>query len=367
MTLSYEVWKADRDGFMNRLEQFVNASDLRGIRPTFIFWDDVNFTLDPNVPDRQPYLGRQADPVPGMHNSQWTGTGGNAVLQNRNNWTLPRTNAAPGAGVKEYIQDIIGTYAADDRVLMWNAYNEPANGGQSVGNANALISSTAQWAREMDPVQPISFDMWGSGADGAALSESDVISYHNYSGPASTIAGVRNLIRTGRPVFLTEWMARTFGSTIPDILPDLQEMNVASYNWGLVNGDQQTHWPWGSPPQTETTEPPLWFHDLYRRDGTPYIASEIDMYRHYRLQDQVLRSADSRYVTIQNPSFEADDLGGVPDAHVHRQFAGWTITRESGALGRRYDRARHVALQRSRARWHASDVRRGYRNCSSAE
>src|SRR5690606_19651913 len=43
------------------------------------------------------------------------------------------------------------------------------------------------------------------------------------------------------------------------------------------------------------------------------------------------RSADSRYVTIQNPSFEADDLGGVPDAHVHRQFAGWNITRESGS------------------------------------
>jgi hypothetical protein len=331
VTLSYEVWKADRNGFMNRLEQFLNASDARGIRPTFILWDDVNFTLDPNVPDRQPYLGRQADPVPGMHNSQWTGTGGNAVLQNHENWDLPRTNSAPGAGARQYVQDIISRYANDERVLMWNAYNEPANGGQSVANASRLIASTAQWARAMNPRQPISFDAWGSSADSTAIAESDVISYHNYSSPASTIAAVRNFVGSGRPVFLTEWMARTFGSTIPDILPDLQEMNVASYNWGLVNGDQQTHWPWGSPPQTQTSEPPLWFHDLYRRDGTPYIASEIQMYQHYRLQDQVLRSADSRYVTIQNPSFEADDLGGVPDAYVHRQFNGWNITRESGS------------------------------------
>jgi hypothetical protein len=330
VTLSYEVWKADRDRFMGRLAQFIDAAAVRGIRPTFIFWDDVNFTLGPYVPDRQPYLGPQADPVPGVHNSQWTGTGGNAVLQNRNNWTLSRTSSMPGAGAKQYIQDIIGAYANDNRVLMWNAYNEPANGGQSVDNANALIHATASWAREMNPIQPISFDIWGSGADGTATLESDVYSYHNYSAPASTIAGVKNLRRGGRPVILTEWMARTFGSTIPDILPDLQEMGVASYNWGLVNGDQQTHWPWGSPPQTTTTEPPLWFHDLYRRDGTAYIPAEIAMYQHYRLQDTVLRSADSQLVPIQNPSFEAINLGGVPGTVANRQLPGWTILREQG-------------------------------------
>lgn len=330
VTLSYEVWKADRTGFMDRLSQFVDVAADRGIRPTFIFWDDVNFTLNPNVPNRQPYLGPQADPVPGMHNSQWTGTGGNAVLQNRNNWELPHTSPAPGAGAKGYIQDIVGTYANDDRVLMWNAYNEPANGGQSVDNANALIQATANWARALDPIQPISFDVWGSGSDGTAAANSDVYSYHNYSAPASTIAGVNHWLATRRPVFLTEWMARTFGSTIPDILPDLQEMGVASYNWGLVNGDQQTHWPWGSPPQTDTTEPPLWFHDLYWRDGTAYIPAEIAMYQHFRLQDTALRSADSRLVSIENPSFEADDLGGVPDATAPRQFQGWTILHDQG-------------------------------------
>ena len=324
-TLSYEVWKADRAGFMNRLGQFIDAAATRGIRPTLIFWDDVNFTLNPNVPYREPYLGPQADPVPGMHNSQWTGTGGPVVRHNPQNWELPRTSPLPGAGAKEYIQDIVGTYASDDRVLMWNLYNEPGGDG-----APALVQATADWARAMNPIQPLSFDIWGGASDGVAARESDVFSYHNYSAPASTIAGVKNLQRSGRPVILTEWMARTFGSTIPDILPDLQEMGVASYNWGLVNGDQQTHWPWGSPPQTDTTEPPLWFHDLYRRDGTPYKPEEIALYQHYRLQDTVLRSADSHLVPIQNPSFEADDLGGVPDALVHRQFQGWTIVHEEG-------------------------------------
>jgi HpiC1 cyclase/Cellulase (glycosyl hydrolase family 5) len=322
-TLSYEVWKADRDGFMNRLEQVIDAAAVRGIRPTLIFWDDVNFTHNENVPFREPYLGPQADPVPGMHNSQWTGTGGAAVRDNSANWELPRTSSEPGAGAKEYIQEIIGTYANDNRVLMWNCFNEP--GGASGG----LVHATADWAREMDPIQPISFDVWG-GIDNTAMSESDVISYHNYSGPPGVTNGVKQMLATGRPVFLTEWMARTFGSTIPDVLPDLQELGVASYNWGLVNGDQQTHWPWGSPPQTETTEPPLWFHDLYRRDGTPYKPEEIQLYQHYRLQDTVLRSADSRLVAIENPSFEADDLGGVPDAHTDRQFQGWSIIHESG-------------------------------------
>lgn len=330
VTLSYEVWRDDRDGFMQRLKQFVGASDARGIRPAFIFWDDVNFTTNENVPTRQPYLGAQADPVPGMHNSQWTGTGGTAVLTNSANWDLPRTDPADGSGAKEYIQDIVGAYADDDRVLMWNAYNEPANGGQSAADARALITATAEWARELDPQQPVSFDVWGSGADGVAAAESDVYSYHIYAGPEATIDNVRSWVDSGRPVFLTEWMARTFGSTIPDILPELRDMGVGAYNWGLVNGDQQTHWAWGSPPQTDTTEPDLWFHDLFRRDGAPYRQSEIDQYNHYRNLDNVLRSVDSRRVAIENASFEADDLGGVPDAHVHRQFQGWTIVREEG-------------------------------------
>lgn len=325
VTLSYEVWKADRDGFMSRLGQFINESAARGIRPTLIFWDDVNFTTNPNVQFREPYLGRQADPVPGMHNSQWTGTGGAAVRNNPSNWALPRTSSMPGAGAKQYIQDIIGTYANDNRVLMWNGYNEPGGGG-----AASLVQATATWAREMNPIQPISFDAWGGGLDGVAIGESDVISYHNYSGPPGVTDGVKQMLRTGRPVILTEWMARTFGSTIPDVLPDLQELGVASYNWGLVNGDQQTHWPWGSPPQTQTTEPPLWFHDLYRRDGTPYKADEIALYKHYRLQDTVLRSTDSRLVQVKNPSFEADDLPNEPDSIAYRQFQSWNIRHEAG-------------------------------------
>ena len=331
VTLSYEVWRDDRDGFMDRLEQFVDASDQRGICPAFIFWDDVNHTAQADVVTREPYLGVQEDPVPGVHNSQWTGTGRRAVLDNESNWTLPASDPSPGSGSRDYIQDIIGTYASDERILMWNIYNEPSNGGISSSASSALIHASAEWARELDPVQPVSFDVWGAGSDGVAAMESDVISYHTYSGPQATINGVQDMLdRSGRPVFLTEWMARTYGSTIPDIFPELVERGVASYNWGLVNGDQQTHWAWGSPAQTDTTEPDLWFHDLYRRDGTPYIESEIEMLQHYRQLNTVLRSVDSRRVDIVNASFEDDDLGNVPDANLPRVFSGWTILHESG-------------------------------------
>lgn len=330
VTLSYEVWKDDRDGFMNRLEQFVSAADDRGIRPTFIFWDDVNFTFFDHTTNKDPYLGVQEDPTPGVHNSQWTGTGGRPVLDHPENWELSHLDPAIGAGTKQYVQSIVGQYADDSRVLMWNAYNEPSNFGNGANRVSRLIQATADWARQLDPQQPISFDVWGGATDGVALTESDVVSYHIYAGPEATIREINRQLSAGRPVVLTEWMARTFGSTVPDILPDLEEMGVASYNWGLVNGDQQTHWAWGSPPQTDTTEPPLWFHDLYRRDGTPYIAEEIEMYQHFRQRDTLLRSADSRYVEIENASFESPDLGGVPDAHVHRGFDGWTITHEAG-------------------------------------
>ena len=47
-------------------------------------------------------------------------------------------------------------------------------------------------------------------------------------------------------------------------------------NWGFVAGRSQTNMPWDSwkTPYADTP-PPVWFHDIFRRDGTAYDAQEV--------------------------------------------------------------------------------------------
>ena len=55
--------------------------------------------------------------------------------------------------------------------------------------------------------------------------------------------------------------------------------SVGAYNWGCVSGKTQTIYPRDSWKKTYTSEPPVWFHDIFRSDGTPYRPEEISFIR----------------------------------------------------------------------------------------
>jgi hypothetical protein len=102
-----------------------------------------------------------------------------------------------------------------------------------------------------------------------------VITFHSYAEPADFEARIVELAALGRPVLCTEYLARTQGSTVEDILPIAKKHNVAAYNWGLVAGKTQTYLPWDSWDHPDPTPPKVWFSDLLRPDGTAYRNSEI--------------------------------------------------------------------------------------------
>jgi hypothetical protein len=60
-------------------------------------------------------------------------------------------------------------------------------------------------------------------------------------------------------------------------LPIAKKYNVAAINWGFVSGKSQTIFPWDSWSKKYTAEPELWFHDIFRKDGTPYKQEEVDL------------------------------------------------------------------------------------------
>ena len=111
------------------------------------------------------------------------------------------------------------------------------------------------------------------------LEQSDVISFHCYGKLDDLKKCVQNLRRHNRPILCTEYMARPAGSTFDPHLGYMKEQEVAAYNWGFVAGKTQTIYPWDTWTKTYTAEPPVWFHDIFRRDGTPFDPREVEYIR----------------------------------------------------------------------------------------
>jgi len=112
------------------------------------------------------------------------------------------------------------------------------------------------------------------------LEESDVVSFHSYDKPEEFEKKIKWLQAYNRPILCTEYMARGNGSTFEGSLPIAKKYKVAAFNWGLVQGKTQTTLPWDSwkTPYVDR-EPPVWFHDFFRRDGTPYKPEEVALIR----------------------------------------------------------------------------------------
>ena len=73
-------------------------------------------------------------------------------------------------------------------------------------------------------------------------------------------------------------MARGAGSTFDGSLPIGKRLDIGMINWGFVDGKTQTRLPWDSWKKPYTyDEPPIWFHEVLRADGSPYRAAEVDL------------------------------------------------------------------------------------------
>ncbi len=277
--LQDQLWKQDPEGFKKRLDQFLAIAAKHHIRPLLVLFDSCWET--------DPKLGRQHPPIPGVHNSGWVQSPGKQRLMDR----------AVEPELKAYVQGIVGAFANDDRILGWDVWNEPDNrGGDTVEDeqakikrVNELLPQVFAWARSAHPSQPLTSGVWmGDWIDPAKesqttkiqLAESDVISFHNYGWPEEFERLVLGLQEYGRPLICTEYMARGNGSTFDGTLPIAKKYNVAAINWGFVAGKTQTYFPWDSWQRPYVlSQPPIWFHEVFRQDDTPYRQHEVDLIR----------------------------------------------------------------------------------------
>lgn len=274
------VWQNDAQGFYDRINKLLEIADRHGIK--------ILFTIFDSCWDPFPQAGKQPVPQPFVHNSGWVQSPGQKVLKDSTQYPM----------MEKYVKAIVAKFAKDNRIVMWDVWNEPDNmTGPSYEKVETpdkvqlvlpLLKKTFEWARSANPSQPLTSGVWvGNWQSDSTLKpieklqivESDIVSFHCYDDSSTLTNKIQQLQRYNKPLFCTEYMARPNNSTFQSSLPVAKKNKVAMINWGFVDGKSQTIYPWDSWTKKYNAEPPLWFHDIFRKDGTPYKQEEVDFIR----------------------------------------------------------------------------------------
>ncbi|HZI01215.1 MAG TPA: cellulase family glycosylhydrolase [Flavisolibacter sp.] len=283
--LHHLLWEQNPSAFLERIDLFLSIAHKHGIKTMFVLFDAV---WDPF-----PKLGKQPEPRHNVHNSGWVQCPGFDVLNDPNSYDA----------LHDYVHGIVTHFKNDERVIIWDLFNEPDNmniasykddnyAQKKADLSLQLLKKAIQWVRAIDPIQPITMAPWqetedwschtkSSQIDNYMFTHADVISFHCYADKKGMEKRIKDLKRFNRPLFCTEYMARPFDSTFQEILPLFREHNIGAYNWGFVAGKSQTHCPWDSWQKQYEHEPELWFHDIFRSNGEAYDKNEVAFLQEY--------------------------------------------------------------------------------------
>jgi len=245
--IQYMVYESNPQAMIDNVSRFLDLAAHHQMTVMPVLFDDC-WGPDPS-------LGKQPDPIPGVHNSRWTASPG-----------FSRVKPESWPALDKYVHNLINRFAEDERIIAWDLYNEAKKENRP------LVKAAFSWARDVKPSQPL-VSCW------EADDLQDVITFHCYADPEGEEFRkvITTALESSRPVICTECMARPLGSTLDKLIPVFTRHRIGWYIWGLVAGATQTRFPWGWPPGGP--EPYLWFHDLLYPDGKPYSDQEVALIR----------------------------------------------------------------------------------------
>ena len=299
--IEFLVWDKEHDGYMERFERFLTLANKYGISVMLVLANDC---MRPK--------GYEVDKL-GEQPCDWGYHGGRKMSQHgifnaMGHHYLDEPETAPRffAMIREFVEK----YKNDERINIWNVYNE-------VGNSNRRevtlpnLKKIFEICREIDPIQPLTCETASYyGGDFFETCEvekygvlnSDIISFHNYGSYESNIRTIKNLKKFGRPLINSEWLARCLNNNVEELFPLYYLEKVGCYNWGLVGGKAQYYEPWNSTWENYEKNPDLkwdftkWFHDLFRLNHRPYNPKEIEIIKKYsKLADEDFMEDKSKY------------------------------------------------------------------------
>lgn len=175
------VWLKEHDGFMERFERYIAEADKNGISCMVVLGNDC-------MPPKEEALKRMNL---GEQHVDWGYHGGRKVSQH---------GVFNGAGYSlldepeyaekyyEFVREIVTKYKDDERIIIWDVFNEPGNSGRKSMSLPHLMKFF-EIIRNIDPIQPLTVGIWSQTVDldnlleieKIGLENSDIITYHNYS------------------------------------------------------------------------------------------------------------------------------------------------------------------------------------------
>lgn len=278
------VWENQHDGVMKRFDDFLNLLYQNGITAMIGFSGDCLMPKD--APHPQPHFGKQPEPVKGHFGgdtqSPFDGTP-------KIGW-MPEDDTSEWASTEKYLMEFAQRYKDDDRVSVWNIWNEAGNSHRDTLSL-PFIARLFNLMRELNVSQPLTADVWGyyrqvngrynfkaglEPIERICIELSDIITFHYYGDYIHCRNYIEMLQQFGRPIVNTEWLHRPWGSFIQTHLPLFKKYNVGSCFFGFVNGKAQFDQVWDFIRDDKTVDTSLWMHDIFHSDGTPYDQDEID-------------------------------------------------------------------------------------------
>ena len=292
MVMPFYIWRVQHDSFFKHLDEFLGILDKFGMTLMPVLFSDC---CVPKSKYKDPPLGPQPEPVPGYF-------GGSPVTPFDDHTQHGKSEDSIGYNVTDdpeiqplvetYIHELAEHYGQDDRIIIWNVWNEAGN-SQRMSKSLPMMEKIFGWLREHDVKQPLTADVWGAGADHPygwlkkpgiyaeieekAIELSDIISFHFYGDYTHAVQYINILKQFGRPLINDEWLHRPFRSLIQTHMPLWKEENIGSYFFGFVNGKSQFHIVWEFIKKLPDIDTDLWMHDIFHSDFTPYDPKEIEV------------------------------------------------------------------------------------------
>jgi hypothetical protein len=206
--------------------------------------------------------------------------------------------------MENYTKEMVGAFAKEKRVILWDLWNEPgwSDGFNPSKDMDRFIlhlraiAKITEWAREMNPVQALSSSIFWRpdilNRDANPTSKlcwevegmMDVHNFHNYAcsdDHKGYIQWMINVLKkiSNRPLVCTECLTRPNNSGLARTFATFEKENTNFYLWGLYMNDANWSIRWSRSAYNPYESP---FHDLLRPDGTPIDARDIELIRNFK-------------------------------------------------------------------------------------
>jgi hypothetical protein len=250
--LHYYVYLKKGPVLLEHIEDFLTRADQYGIKTEFVFFDDC-WNQPPEELLSPDY--KYPAPLPGVHNSQWLVSPGEAVRKNyEQHW----------ARLKSYVQDIVNAHKDDPRIAFWETCNEPSNTPETL----RLLTDAYDWIKETGSPIPVTATggVTDSGVCFPGERYSDFKTWHVYKNQYA-ISGDKFALNT-------ECMERE-DQSVPGIISHFKG-KTGYIMWELGIGRDNCRFSWEEnrekPRRDEAVTP---FHGIIYPDGHPWSVDDV--------------------------------------------------------------------------------------------